>query len=97
MNMSLHLIGEAESADGFTDSESEFLSSPPPPGVAPRAGGKVAGLLRRKFRVFHPQVNADGEGDEYRVYMWRWFMLATLCLLNVSNGMVCLPQIYLYS
>jgi hypothetical protein len=24
----------------------------------------------------------------YRVYSWRWFMLATLCFLNVSNGMV---------
>lgn len=24
----------------------------------------------------------------YRVYKWRWFMLASLCILNVSNGMV---------
>lgn len=24
----------------------------------------------------------------YRVYRWRWFMLASLCILNVSNGMV---------
>lgn len=25
---------------------------------------------------------------QYRLYPWRWFMLATLCLLNVSNGTV---------
>ena len=25
---------------------------------------------------------------KYRVYLWRWFMLATIFLLNVSNGMV---------
>ncbi len=25
---------------------------------------------------------------QYRVYPWRWFMLLTLCFLNVSNGMV---------
>ena len=24
----------------------------------------------------------------YRVYKWRWFMLVSLCILNVSNGMV---------
>ena len=88
--MSSHQRGEIESADGLTDSESEFLSSPPR--VGPRLGGKMVGALsgwRRKFHVFDPEVNAD----EYRVYRWRWFMLATLCLLNVSNGMVCLPPI----
>ena len=26
--------------------------------------------------------------QEYRVYKRRWFMLASLCALNVSNGMV---------
>ena len=25
---------------------------------------------------------------QYRVYKWRWFMLLTVCLLNISNGMV---------
>jgi hypothetical protein len=25
---------------------------------------------------------------QYRVYGWRWFLLASLCLLNISNGMV---------
>ena len=25
---------------------------------------------------------------QYRLYRWRWFMLAALCALNVSNGMV---------
>ncbi len=45
---------------------------------------------------------SDGQGDDlsgssetpsyrrvvYRVYLWRWFMLASLCILNISNGMV---------
>lgn len=26
--------------------------------------------------------------EQYRVYHWRWFMLITLCLLNISNGTV---------
>ena len=25
---------------------------------------------------------------QYKVYRWRWLMLAALCALNVSNGMV---------
>ena len=25
---------------------------------------------------------------EYKVYHWRWFMLGSLCLLNISNGTV---------
>lgn len=25
---------------------------------------------------------------QYKVYHWRWLMLASLCLLNISNGMV---------
>lgn len=28
---------------------------------------------------------------QYRVYRWRWLMLAALCALNVSNGMVRPP------
>lgn len=26
---------------------------------------------------------------QYRVYPWRWFMLVSMCFLNISNGMVC--------
>ena len=26
--------------------------------------------------------------EQYKLYPWRWFMLGTLCFLNVSNGMV---------
>ena len=29
--------------------------------------------------------------SKFRLYRWRWFMLATLFLLNVSNGIVSLP------
>lgn len=33
--------------------------------------------------------NGQREGViKYRVYLWRWFMLVTIFLLNVSNGMV---------
>ena len=28
----------------------------------------------------------------FKVYPWRWFMLLSLCVLNVSNGMVCNKQ-----
>ena len=28
---------------------------------------------------------------QYRVYRWRWLMLAALCALNISNGMVRPP------
>lgn len=28
------------------------------------------------------------KGEDYKVYRWRWLMLATLSLLNLSNGMV---------
>jgi len=36
-------------------------------------------------------TNGDKQSDGtiYHQYRWRWFMLATLFLLNVSNGMVC--------
>ena len=29
---------------------------------------------------------------QYRVYRWRWLMLAALCALNISNGMVSCPM-----
>lgn len=46
-----------------------------------------------------PRGAVVGEGEEgdgqqkeglvkYRVYWWRWFMLAVIFLLNISNGMV---------
>ena len=28
------------------------------------------------------------QAREYKVYRWRWVLLASLCLLNISNGMV---------
>ena len=31
-----------------------------------------------------------GSEPKFRLYRWRWFMLATLLLLNISNGTVCL-------
>ena len=42
------------------------------------------------------EAAGEGEGEatdhtaspRYRLYRWRWLMLASLCLLNVSNGMV---------
>lgn len=32
--------------------------------------------------------SVTASGYHYRVYHWRWLLLATLCVLNVSNGMV---------
>lgn len=32
--------------------------------------------------------STGSEGGEYKVYPWRWFMLGTLSLINLSNGMV---------
>lgn len=33
--------------------------------------------------------SSDTQGHQnYRVYKWRWFMLVTMFLLNVSNGTV---------
>ena len=29
---------------------------------------------------------------QYKVYPWRWLLLVTLCLLNISNGMVTTPR-----
>ena len=31
-----------------------------------------------------------GSEPKFRLYRWRWFMLATHLLLNISNGTVCL-------
>ena len=42
-----------------------------------------------------PEESSSGSRSSYKVlygvYKWRWFMLAVLWLLNVSNGMVS-PQ-----
>ena len=34
---------------------------------------------------------------QYRVYPWRWFMLASITLLNISNGMVSSPRSLAFS
>ena len=31
---------------------------------------------------------------QLRVYRWRWFMLASLCILNISNGMVMSSDLF---
>ena len=48
-------------------------------------GGDFIKTVMRRIRLGGV---SGSELGEYRVYPWRWFMLATLCLLNLSNGMV---------
>ena len=50
---------------------------------------------RKKSSLFtwFPTPKAEESGDghgrqNYKVYGWRWFMLVTMFLLNVSNGTV---------
>lgn len=59
-------------------------------------GFKISGAIRRiksKLKVGGAsgagRGSAGSGGGEYRLYLWRWFMLGTLTLLNLSNGMVC--------
>ena len=54
----------------------------------------VAWLKRLTARICNIRVEGDsGDSertvDKYHLYSWRWFMLLTLTLLNISNGTVC--------
>ena len=84
------LQGEGRTADNeeeWTSEPSSSLSGPHPHLVAPkRIILRVKALLSKKLEV--GVAGAEGGSEEYRVYSWRWLMLVTLSLLNVSNGMV---------
>ena len=70
--------------EGCTDSEAEsqtdLLQVSAPSGPA-----RFKGLFVSR-RVVAPST--AGAAEEYRLYPWRWFMLACICLINVSNGAV---------
>lgn len=82
-----------------SESESECLSEPPSSSPSPFQGQQREdrGVPTRGFiRAVVQKICSDkvsgsaseaGPGD-YQVYPRRWFLLATLCLLNLSNGMV---------
>ena len=90
----LLLVGDRDS--GLSGDETgcrteEFLSDDPrsaaqSPSQGRRSPADVGGLLAKLRRKLDVGV-APSQGD-YKLYPWRWFMLATLCLLNLSNGMV---------
>lgn len=78
-------------------SDGEIAQSPFQEGKTERQykQGFLHSLLRR-VRGGRSSASTSGAG-EYRVYCWRWFMLATLSLLNLSNGMVGLCHyVYVY-
>ena len=39
--------------------------------------------------------SSAGYRIHYRVYRWRWLLLAALCALNISNGMVSMSALSL--
>lgn len=58
-----------------------------------KLGVGFVGGIRRKLKVggsprARGRGSAKSDAGEYKVYLWRWFMLGTLTLLNLSNGMV---------
>ena len=84
------------------DSDSDWLSDTPSRTHSPfqeenqdrrfnRAGvgfsGAIGHILLGKGKVGGAGQRSAAGGD-YKVYPWRWFMLVTLSLLNLSNGMV---------
>lgn len=52
---------------------------------------EVQSMIRRKIPGGWPAARhrtSRDRGGQYKVYPWRWFMLASLTLLNLSNGTV---------
>ena len=96
------LFGGDEASESDSDWLSEPESSSASPFHARQQqeelerGGRAGQQRDTRFITQIKAVMERGEGSrrsdhqlgEYRVYRWRWFMLATLCLLNLSNGMV---------
>ena len=51
----------------------------------------LALVVKEKEEEGAEQSSEPKPESKFRLYRWRWFMLATLFLLNVSNGIVSLP------
>jgi len=96
------LAGSSVEVDGGTDvseSDSDWLSESPvlkerqSQAQSHSRTDEAVGLRRLVTKVktvLTEKLSSPGgePSQEYRVYRWRWFMLATLSLLNVSNGTV---------
>ncbi len=103
--------GEGAIEHDPSESDSDWLSEPASSSHSPfqdqqqpqEGGGQAKGsrwlitevtaMIKRTKGV--SGRSAGSELVEFKVYPWRWFMLATLCLLNTSNGMV--GRIFAYS
>lgn len=87
------------STDGVateSETESDWFETTPPATTSPRPfsrqlydrltswRNKEKGGAGRRIS----EVGGAGREGGYKVYKWRWFMLGTLTLLNISNGMV---------
>lgn len=88
-NLLLRGGGESEDSECEGRSGDESVSDPPSviqsPTPGRRSPGGILSKLKWKLEVGGASQHEEGE---YKLYPWRWFMLATLCLLNLSNGMV---------
>ena len=89
------------SADSETEAESGLLSEDDAGSSSDPEVAELTKRLRRdseekkkgRFSCF-PTANTSSDAPSrqvYRVYKWRWLMLITLFLLNVSNGAVSKP------
>ena len=95
------------SADSETDLEAESgllseddagsSSDPEVAELTKRLRIDTEGKKKGRLFSFFPTANASDSDaapgrQMYKVYWWRWLMLVTLFLLNVSNGTVSEPQ-----
>lgn len=73
------LSGDETNTDDFLSDDLRSATQ------SPTQGRSSPGILSRwKHKL---GVGMASKRD-YQVYHWRWFMLATMCLLNLSNGTV---------
>ena len=75
------LLDDGGGTESEVESEGDFTPVPPP---RPAARSKFKSLLIG----CGVEASSANPADEYKLYPWRWFMLFSLFLLNVSNGTV---------
>lgn len=71
------------SEDG-DETDSEWSSPSQQSRPLPSRTGMFRSLVKKQFGAASPETSKD----EYTLFKRRWFMLATLSLLNISNGTV---------
>ncbi len=76
--------------EGFSDSDTESQSQvglTPPPDQSAKA--KLKALLFGGLADTAPPATVSSTATpEYKLYPWRWLMLVSMFLLNISNGTV---------